>query len=402
MTTTLDQAFAELGESRLTPLVLNALDFIVPGEWEDITDLDDLVEDVAGERDPMVAKKAREIFIDPNRPYQRALQVYQLVDRADQVAAGVVLANKAVGAFEFLSFLKKFTPQPDTVQAVDLAVKLVAEIVAFGLLEGRPELSREGLADLAADLGDYAKQDRVRIAAWVVIDGVLPLGPDFIQAVQAKLAEVGTGGLGESAIYKKLSSMIPGDSDEEKHGFLVQALGSAQAWAEGQVTEHGLTTELVQEKLVAFVEGADAGADYLAAALDASTSYFRHTGTLTVARACIEDALDEVDEPEEELVGLPDDAPPWHRSHRPAKRQRGDEDRMDDERDEVDRLERERAARMRAEQDRQELRRMRAEHEERRREERQERKRRRREDRKGGSGPRGPRGRHRRRGGRRR
>ena len=320
--TTLDQAFADLADSRLTPVVLNALDFIVPGEWEDVTSLDDLVEDVVGERDPAVAAKAREIFEDPARPYQKALRVYQLVDRADQVAAGAVLANKAAGAFQALSFLQRFTPQPDTIQAIDLAVKLVAELVAFGLLEGRPELSREGLSELTSDLADYVKQDRVRIAAWVVIDGVLPLGPDFVKVVQAKLSEVGTGGLGESSLYQKLASRIPGRDDDEKHGFLVEALGSVQTWAEAQVSEHGLTRDLVRDKLLAFVEGADQGSDYLAAALDATTSYFRHTGTITVARACIEDALDEVDEPDEELEALPEDAPEWHRAHRPARRRR--------------------------------------------------------------------------------
>ena len=320
MTTTLDQAFAELRESRLTPVVLNALDFVVPGEWKDIQTLDALVEDVVGEADPAVAAKAREIFVDPERPYQKALQVYQLVDRADQVAAGAVLANKAGSHFAFLSFLKKFTPEPDTVQAIDLAVKLVAEIVAFGLLEGRPELSMEGLSELKEDLGDYVEQDKVRIAAWVVVDGVLPLGPDFVRVVHDKIAAMGSGGLGESSLFSKLSSVIPGDSAEAKHGFLLQALSSVQAWAEGMVAEHGLTTELVSSKMLAVVEGVDEGTDYLAAAIDSTTSIYKHTGTLTVARACIEDALDEVDEPEEELEELPVEAPRHHRRHRPARR----------------------------------------------------------------------------------
>ncbi len=266
--TTLDQAFAELSESRLTPVLLQGLDFVVPGEWKDITSLDELVEDVVGERDPAVAAKAREIFLDPERPYQRALQIYTLVDKADQVAAGAVLANKAGSHFAFLSFLKKFTPEPDTVQAIDAAVKLVAEIVAFGLLEGRPELSREGLSQLGEDLAEYVSQDRVRIAAWVVCDGVLPLGPDFVRVIHEKISSMGSGGLGESSLFSKLSSMIPGETEADKHGFLLQALSAAQAWAEGMVSEHGLTSELVSGKLTSVIEGVDAGSDYLAAAID--------------------------------------------------------------------------------------------------------------------------------------
>ena len=38
---------------------------------------------------------------------------------------------------------------------------------------------------------------------------------------------------------------------------------------------------------------ADGGLDYVAAAIDASTSYFSHTGTQNVARAVVRHALDE-------------------------------------------------------------------------------------------------------------
>jgi len=320
--TTLDEAFAELNDSRLTPLVLEALDFVVPGEWEDIRSLDALVEDVVGEPDPRVAAKAREIFEDRERPYQRALRIYQVIDRADQIAAGAVLANKVGGRFTALSFLEKFTPKPDTVQAIDAGLKLVAEIVAFGLLEGRPELTREGLATLADDLAEYVSADRVRIAAWVVVDGVLPLGPAFIERISAKLSEVGTGGLADSSLFAKLGEFVPGETDADKHGFLVEALAAARAWAEGMVQEKGLTKELVHGKLMSVVAGMDEGSDYLAAAIDSTTAIYRHTGTLTVARACIEDALDEVDEPEETFASAeePEEAPEWHRRHRPARR----------------------------------------------------------------------------------
>ena len=318
--TTLDEAFAELDESRLTPLLLEALDWVVPGEWEDIRTLDALVEDVVGEPDPRVAAKAREIFEDPERPYQRALRIYQAIDRADQVAAGAVLANKVGGRITALSFLERFTPKPDTVQAIDAGLKLVGEIVAFGLLEGRPELSREGLAELQQDLAEYVSTDRVRIAAWVVVDGVLPLGPAFVDLVSDKLDEVGHGGLADSALFAKLGDFVPGDSDADKHGFVVEALAAARAWVHQLVEDKGLTKELVHGKLLSVIQGFDEGSDYLAAAIDSTTAIYRHTGTLTVARACIEDALDEVDEPEEELPALEAEPPEWHRRHRPARR----------------------------------------------------------------------------------
>ena len=37
--------------------------------------------------------------------------------------------------------------------------------------------------ELEAWLQDYAKEDVMRIGAWIVVDGLLPLGPDFMAKI---------------------------------------------------------------------------------------------------------------------------------------------------------------------------------------------------------------------------
>ena len=39
-----------------------------------------------------------------------------------------------------------------------------------------------------AALATYAKSDMMRLAAWITIDGMLPLGPAFIQKIVALVA----------------------------------------------------------------------------------------------------------------------------------------------------------------------------------------------------------------------
>ena len=71
------------------------------------------------------------------------------------------------GMFKPLSFLKKFTPKPETTQSIDAAVKLTVELVAFGMIRGLPEdASFEQIADFVIALQDYAKEDVMRIGAW--------------------------------------------------------------------------------------------------------------------------------------------------------------------------------------------------------------------------------------------
>lgn len=272
----------------LTVQALRALDSIVPGTWQNTTSFKTMLEEVSGEKNPVViaALMQRAIALDATHldSYGRALQVYRLLDSVDQLAAGAAVASKVGSMFGSLGFLQQFTPKPETTQAMDAGLKLMGELLAFGLLNGMPTQGSEGLSRFVGALEDYARYDLMRIAAWVVFDGVIPLGPDFLGKIIGTFSEAANDSLGSNAVFDKLGGQIPGNSVPEKKAFILETLNRTGDFMDRFVKEKGIS----QDKVMAQVQGvlgvADGGMDYVAAAIDASTDYMTHTGTQTVGR----------------------------------------------------------------------------------------------------------------------
>ena len=172
----IQQLLAELSTARVTPAVLRALDFVVPGEWVNVTSLEQAIEAYLGVTDPsQVAQiKERSLALWQQRPnYSRAVTVFKAVDTAD-IAVAAAVAASAVPSWNPFA---KITPKADTIQALDAALKLAAEVAAFALLRGIPAATLAEAQAFPAALATYAKADMMRLAAWITIDGILPLGP---------------------------------------------------------------------------------------------------------------------------------------------------------------------------------------------------------------------------------
>jgi hypothetical protein len=204
--------------------------------------------------------------------------------------ATAALANKVGEQFSFLSVLERLTPKADTVQAVDAGVKLVTELAGFTLLN---DLPGDSVGDFASAVTAYAKEDVMRLAAWIVLDGVLPLGPDFISSILHHVSNIAEGDLGDNSLFQKVAPFLPGSISEQK-GLLLANVESVGDYAREFVNSRGLTQHGLQQQLGRFVDIGDNALDYLAAALDVSTAYFEHTGTQTVARRLIARAHGEV------------------------------------------------------------------------------------------------------------
>jgi hypothetical protein len=282
----IQQELGELATSRITPAVLNALDFVVPGEWVNVSSLSQAINVYLGVVDPLEISRIQEraLALWQQRPqYARALKVFKAVDTAD-VAAAAVIAAGTVPA------LDRFTPKADTVQAIDAALKLAAEVAAFALLRGLPTASLAEARAFPAALATYAKADMMRLAAWIAIDGLLPLGPDFVKKMMGIVEGVDTKTLAQNPMYEAINGLLPGGTPDEKKGFLMSTLGSGANFVSEFVSARGLTQAGLAGKLGKLVGGADKGMDVLAAALDATTSYYAHTGVQSVARALVHDA----------------------------------------------------------------------------------------------------------------
>src|SRR5262249_3911546 len=149
------------------------------------------------------------LYNDKTQGYQGALWLYQTVDSVQGLGGFASFVSKLGESVSFLSFLKKITPESETTQAVDFGVKLVTEIVAFCKINGIPG---DRITDFVESLADCRHEALMRLAALICVDGVLPLGPDFLDKALSLLDKTGVSGLADNKAFGKISSMIPGET----------------------------------------------------------------------------------------------------------------------------------------------------------------------------------------------
>jgi hypothetical protein len=289
--TSLIAAVDNLPADSITVKVLNALDFVIPGEWRNVVGFDKTVQDALGGPDPtrvqQIRQRAQELF-QTTPGYQRALTVYRLVDATDTALAAAAMANKLGEQFAPLSFLTSFTPKADTTQAIDLAVKMGAEILGYTFLQGG---SGVNFQQFLSGLANYANASRMRLAAWVALDGLVPLGPDFLREGLRIVNGLKPSQLDQSATFLRLRELIPGAPNAlNQLRFVQDGLNTVQGWTSGFIADRGLTPQKVFGSINRFIDVSDTALDYVGAFLDAATDYMAHTGTQSVARHVIQRA----------------------------------------------------------------------------------------------------------------
>lgn len=287
----IDELVDNLPTKNTTVYLLQGLDFVVPGEWENIVGFDNMIRSVTGKKDQDKIKKIRDralkLYNDESQGYQRAIWLYQIADTADSAMGAMAIANKLSEKVSFLSFLNKLTPKSDVIQSVDLGLKLVIELLAFSAIHQIPVTNFGAFAN---GLSKYSGQSLMRMAALVCVDALVPLGPDFVRKVQTNLTSINSATLQQNPTFQNISGMIPGNSTTEKLGFMGQNFAAVQGWMNNFVQSHQLTQQNVVSHLKQYIDFADDKLDYVAAFLDVSTNYYQHTGTQSVARNLIEKA----------------------------------------------------------------------------------------------------------------
>ena len=291
----IDELVDNLPSSNMTVYMLRALDSVVPGEWENLVGFKETIRAVTGETDKKTVKAIRdraiELYNDPSQDYQQAMWLYQTVDNADSAIGAAAMANKIGEKVGFLSFLNKLTPKADTLQSLDLGLKLVVELIALSKINRIPLTN---IGQLATALTQYHNESLMRMAALVCVDGVIPLGPDFVKKVSATLGSLSPALLQQNSTFQNISNMIPGGSTGDKLGFIGQSFGSMQGWMGNFVNSHHITQQSLLTNMQKYMDIADSKLDYVAAFLDMTTNYYEHTGTQTVARRVIERAAREI------------------------------------------------------------------------------------------------------------
>ncbi len=285
----------ELPTGGITILSLQSLDFVVPGQWQNLVGFNNTIKAVTGETDEaliqQIGERAVQLFNDKSQGYQNALWLYQTVDNASGALGAAAMANKVGQDISFLGFLQNLTPKPEKAQSIDLCVKLVVELVAFCQINGIPG---DSIGDFLAALGDYGGESLMRMAALVCFDGLVPLGPDFVLKGLSTLQGMSPNDLEQNNTFKGVKSLIPGGDSAGQLSFISSSMDSVQGWMTDFVSSRGLTPEQVVDNLTKFVEISKDKLDYLGAFLDMTSHYYTHTGTQTLARRLIERAVAEI------------------------------------------------------------------------------------------------------------
>lgn len=285
----------QLPTNDLTVKALRSLDFVLPGQWQNLVGFDNTIRAVTGESDPalvlQIGERAVQLFNDKSQGYQRALWLYQTVDSASGLLGTAALANRVGQDVGFLGVLKHLTLKPEKLQSLDLSVKLVTEVVAFCQINGIPG---DSIGDFLAALADYSGESLVRMAALVCFDGLVPLGADFIDKALSILNQTTPSDLEKNQTFKGVRELIPGNDAAGQLGFIQQSFDSTKGWMQGFVNSNSLTPDRVVSNLEKYVDISRDKLDYLGAFLDIFVKYYEHTGIQTLARRLIERSVAEI------------------------------------------------------------------------------------------------------------
>ncbi len=284
-----------LPRRNLTVLAIKGISTLVPGGWHNVTDADALIADVMGSSDPELIRQVRaradELSRARHEGYGRALSLYDAVNRSQKAAGGLRLLANIGGALPLVKRAASLTPASDTLQAVDLSLKVAAEMLAFTQVNGLPG---DSFGDFGAALGEYAGEARVRMAALICFDALLPLGDQALQRLDGLLGGVGKRDLQQLPAYAGMASMLPGRGDEAHLSFLRRGVDQWLGWAGGFVGQLGLSGQKAVQALETTLGPWQGGFKQMATFLDAFTDTYQHTGVQAVARRLVERAAAEI------------------------------------------------------------------------------------------------------------
>lgn len=295
MSRTVLERLERLPRRGLTVLALQGVSTLVPGRWSNVTSAEALIAEVIGSHDrqliAQVRHRADQLSAARHEGYGRALSLYDAVNRSQHAAGGLRLLAQATAGVPLLKRLGSITPPSDRLQAVDLSLKVAAELLAFTQVNGLPG---DSFADFTAALADYGSEARVRMAALICFDALLPLGDQALQRLDALLGAAGRDELRQLPAYRRMAGLMPGRGDAAHLTFLRQGLEHWSGWAGGFIAELGLTGQKAVRAVEERIGPWQGRMEQLAAFLDAFTDTYAHTGVQAVARRLVERAAAEV------------------------------------------------------------------------------------------------------------
>ncbi|KMM17626.1 hypothetical protein [Synechococcus sp. GFB01] len=295
MSRTVLERLERLPRRGLTVLALQGISTLVPGRWSNVTSAEALIAEVIGSSDPelirQVRQRADQLSVARHEGYGRALSLYDAVNRSQHASGGLRILANATAGLPLLKRLATITPPSDTLQAVDLSLKVAAEMLAFTQVNGLPG---DSFGDFVAALADYGSEARVRMTALICFDALLPLGDQALQRLDDLLGAASRRDLQRLPAYGRMAGLMPGRGDAAHLSFLRQGVAQWSGWAGGFIAELGLTGQKAVHALEVSLGPWQGRMEQLAAFLDAFTDTYAHTGVQAVARRLVERAAAEI------------------------------------------------------------------------------------------------------------
>jgi hypothetical protein len=284
-----------LPENNLTVKSLKALDFVVPGQWRNLVGFEHTIKAITGESNQdtiqKIGERAVALYNDKKQGYQRAVWYYQTVESMSNVLGFTALVNKIGEKVHLLRFLNRITPKADKAQGIDFSVKLITELLAYTSINGIPG---DSIGDFVKGLTNYKEEALIRMVALMCFDGIIPLGPDYIEKAISFLQKGGPSALEENDSFQRMKSAIPGSGTVEQLGLVQKTVGSVADWMTSFTKQHDLSAPKILSSLKQFIEVTDDRLDFVAAFIDETTDYYEHTGIQSVARSLVERAVNEL------------------------------------------------------------------------------------------------------------
>ena len=284
----------DLPEQNLTVRMLKALDFVAPGQYTNLVGFEHTIKAITGETDEAMIQKIGEravaLYNDKKEGYQRAMWLFSTAETMSNMVGAASLANKVGESWSFMKILKWITPKADKAQSLDFAVKTFLEMLTYTQINGIPG---DSVGDFAKGLTNYKNEALMRVAALICVDGLLPLGPDYLSKALGAINKGGASELASNPTFQTIEQYVPGDP-AHKLGVVKSTLQSVEGWMDNFTKSHNLTQDNVLGRIKQFVDVSENKLDYVAAFIDVSTNYYEHTGTQSVARSLIERAVNEI------------------------------------------------------------------------------------------------------------
>lgn len=274
-----------------TVFILEAMDFIIKDGYINPSNIQQYIRHVLGQISNEDVAKVEQIIngwlADDNQPYRRTLTFYRIAEHAGTAMGSATLAKQLGEDFSFLSSLNNISPRTEHTQMADFLIKFGCEIMASLSLQGLPT----DVQSIGNQVSHFKNETAVRMATLIAIDGLLPLGPNFVQKISDTLQNGGQNSLFSQISVDKIQPLLGNNqSVQQIWQKSVDIFNQSQQSITQFLAQKGITQASVSQQLNSVINFSADKVDYVSAYMDMTTNYIYHSGSLTVLRKMIENA----------------------------------------------------------------------------------------------------------------